>query len=101
MSKNLASALTRCPRIFNTDRAHDAENLVGDLPSEVRSLVVGAASGSPYLLGLMQKEADWLRGAVADPVAAVGDVIMTAQTAPFDVIGDTLRQGKRRGRWRR
>ena len=96
MSKNLASALTRCPRIFNTDRAHDAENLVGDLPSEVRSLVVGAASGSPYLLGLMQKEADWLRGAVADPVAAVGDVIMTAQTAPFDVIGDTLRQGKRR-----
>lgn len=96
MSNSLASGLTRCPRIFNTDRARDAEGLVGDFPSDLRALIVGAASGSPYLLGLVQKEAEWLCTAVDDPIEAVDAVITVAQEAPPDGIGDLLRQGKRR-----
>ena len=70
-SAPLSSLITRSPRRYHSGRAEDAEALLGGLPNEVRDLCVNAASTSPYLLGLMQKEADWLQAAADDPAVAI------------------------------
>ncbi len=96
MTSSLISQITRAPRHFDKARAQDAEALVSDLPVELRELIAGAASTAPYLMSSLEKEVDWLRGAVDDPQAALRDVIKVAAAAPFDKVGDTLRIGKRR-----
>jgi glutamate-ammonia-ligase adenylyltransferase len=96
MTTKLASRITRTPRVFNQDRARDALALLNDAPPEVRDLVAGAASCAPYILSLLEKEADWLVQAVEDPDAAVRAVIDGAATIPHAQVSDGLRMGKRR-----
>jgi [glutamine synthetase] adenylyltransferase / [glutamine synthetase]-adenylyl-L-tyrosine phosphorylase len=93
---HLAARITRIPRIFDADRAVDAAVFAAGLPPEVQELVIGAASGAPYLLALLEKEHDWLAQAVADPDAAVQAVIEGAAESAPAVLADDLRQGKRR-----
>jgi len=63
---------------------------------EIAELIVAAASCSPYLMGLMAREAEWLRDAVQDPFGAVKDLVRqtAANTAPS--LANDLRAGKRR-----
>jgi [glutamine synthetase] adenylyltransferase / [glutamine synthetase]-adenylyl-L-tyrosine phosphorylase len=93
---SLAARLTRCPRTWREGRAADADAVLHDIDPQVRALAVAAASTSPYLLSLMEKEADWLPEAAADPEAALAGLIKSAQEAPHDTLGAALRQGKRR-----
>lgn len=93
---SLASQITRVPRVFASDQAEDARNCLPDLVPELAALVAGAGSVSPYLLGLMQKEAAWCEAGFEDPAAAVRAVIDGAGDVAPDQLGSHLRQGKRR-----
>ncbi|WP_025052800.1 bifunctional [glutamine synthetase] adenylyltransferase/[glutamine synthetase]-adenylyl-L-tyrosine phosphorylase [Sulfitobacter noctilucae] len=96
MTSNLASLLTRTPRVFDNDRAQDAARLVPDVPPEVRALISGAASCAPYLMSLVEKEAAWLAQAVHNPQAAVAQVIAEAAACEGADVAHHLRQAKRR-----
>ncbi len=96
MTRSLASQIIRAPRIFDTTRAGDAAALVGDAPPEVRDLIAGAASCAPYLMTLLEKEAEWLLAAIDAPDAAVRAVIETARDVAPEDVSKSLRQGKRR-----
>ncbi len=93
---SLAARITRSPRIWREGRAQDADALSGDLAPEVRALARAAASTSPYLLSLLQKEADWLREAVDNPEASLAALIDAATSHSPDALANGLRQGKRR-----
>ena len=90
------SQITRVPRIFQSEQAHDARAQMPDLPPELSALVAGAGSVSPYLLGLMHKEAAWCEAAFDDPAKAVQAVIAGAGDVAPDQLSSHLRQGKRR-----
>lgn len=96
MTRSLAQLMTRTPRIFDTGRGDDARALIGNLLPEVQGLIIAAASCSPYLMSLLEKEHEWLSDAVGDPGTAVADLIAQARHFEGDKIGDALRQGKRR-----
>lgn len=59
-------------------------------------LVAGAGGSSPYLNGLIAREAAWLPEALADPEAAVDRVFATCRALPPDQLKPGLRQAKRR-----
>ncbi len=89
---SLIERATRIPRLYDADRAADAPDLGADL----RDLLQGTASCSPYLCGLMQREADWLAGAVAAPEAASADVISDIGKVSLADLPVQLRVAKRR-----
>lgn len=96
MTNALSSQITRVPRLYNKERAEDARAFVGGLDQQVAELVVGAASTSPYLSGLLEKESDWLVEAARDPATAVARVIADTVTNRSSTLAHDLRQGKRR-----
>ena len=90
------SRITRSPRPFDPDRGEDALSKLPALPPRTREVVEGAAGSSPFLAGLIAREADWLVGALDDPDAALAAVIAGATEVPLDKLSDGLRQAKRR-----
>ena len=77
-TSHLSSQITRTPRIFDSSRAADAAPLIDGFDPAVAALIQGAVSAAPYLMGLLEREAEWLRGAVEDPDTAVDAVIAGA-----------------------
>ena len=92
----LASRITRQPRAFDPAAAADLRAGLPDLGPEVMGLVSASAGCSPYLRGLMQREADWLPEAVADPEAALEAVLKAPEGAAPDGLALALRAAKRR-----
>ncbi|WP_187431013.1 Bifunctional glutamine synthetase adenylyltransferase/adenylyl-removing enzyme [Roseobacter fucihabitans] len=92
----LVDAFSRCPRAFNPDRGAEAVLAVPDIAPQAREVIRGAAGSSPYLAGLIAKEAAWLRQALTAPDDALATEIKAARNAPPEGIGDALRRGKRR-----
>jgi [glutamine synthetase] adenylyltransferase / [glutamine synthetase]-adenylyl-L-tyrosine phosphorylase len=92
-----ASQLSRCPTPFDCDAGAEAAAAFADLGSDLAALMGGAAGCSPYLAGLLVKEADWLRRALAMSSELVVSSV-TAATADCggDALGPALRQSKRR-----
>ena len=88
--------LTRSPRPFDTDRGADALVAMTGLDPDLTDLIVGAGGSSPYLLGLMQKEAAWLLPALQSPQAAVSDVFAALPDVALDDLPQALRTAKRR-----
>ena len=86
------SPITSGPRPYDTGIAADVARSFGDLPPDLRALIANTASCSPYLMGLLQREGEWLRMALAMAPAAVIDSLLVA--APD--LGPHLRQSKRR-----
>src|SRR5690606_27035093 len=67
------------------------------LGPDLQPLLIGAAGSSPYLKGLMAREADWLEAALSQaPERALAEEL--ARLAPIELAGlpDALRQAKRR-----
>ena len=63
---SFADQITRTPAVFDKDRAVDAR--IDGVSGPVAELLEGTAGSSPYLAGLIVKEAAWLRAALAgDP----------------------------------
>lgn len=92
---SFADRLTRSPRIFDADRAEEARALV-PVSGAVSDLIAGAGGASPYILSLIQKEADWLVPALKDPEAALHAEYARLRDWDMADIGPALRQGKRR-----
>ncbi|RVT85192.1 glutamine-synthetase adenylyltransferase [Rhodobacteraceae bacterium CCMM004] len=92
-----AHRLSRRPRAVDPDRGAEASALFPDLPEAVRDLLHGAAGSSPYLKGLMEREAAWLEAALGGaPEAALDDILAAAGALDDRVLSDGLRTAKRR-----
>ncbi|WP_299632432.1 glutamine-synthetase adenylyltransferase [uncultured Roseobacter sp.] len=92
----LVEMLTRCPRAHDPERGAEAVASLPTLQKESVDLIRGTAGSSPYLAGLITKEATWLPEALETPEAALAAEIAAARTAPSEGIAGALRRGKRR-----
>ncbi len=94
---SLTDRITRQPLAFDTDAALDAARAFADLAPDLRGLVAATAGCSPYLKGLMAREADWLRAVAAEaPEAALEALLAAPEEVAVDELGRALRQMKRR-----
>ncbi|WP_299296313.1 glutamine-synthetase adenylyltransferase [uncultured Tateyamaria sp.] len=91
----LSDAITRLPRPFDTPRGDEAVAACGDLDAPTRDLVHATAACSPYLAGLIQREAAWLPEAVTDVSSALADAL-TPPKGDMQTIKTELRRSKRR-----
>ena len=92
-----ASRLTRCPLPFDPDRGADAVSAFADQPPEIRALIEGTGGCSPYLSGLLHKEADWVRIPLAgSPEDALEAELGRLQDLSLDDLPAELRRAKRR-----
>ena len=92
----LAARITRTPIAFDPAAAADLRAELPGFAPEVTDLMAATAGCSPYLRGLMQREADWLRAAVEAPEAALEATLSAADTLAVDALPLALRQAKRR-----
>lgn len=94
---SLASRLTRTPLPFDPARGADVAARYGDFPPEIRGVIAGTAGCSPYLAGLLEREAEWLRAALSGPIeAAFAAEIARLQEVTLEALGAELRRAKRR-----
>ncbi|ETD80001.1 [protein-PII] uridylyltransferase family protein [Rhodobacter capsulatus] len=94
---SLASRLTRTPLPLDPARGADVVARYGDFPPEIRGVIAGTAGCSPYLAGLLEREADWARAALSGPVEAAFDAeIARLQGIELEALGAELRRAKRR-----
>ncbi len=89
---SIALRLTRVPRAYDPDRGAEAP----DLGADVAPLLQGAAGCSPYLAGLMAREAAWLDGALGAPEATLAQLLAAIGDTPLPDLPVVLRQSKRR-----
>ncbi|MFN6924143.1 MAG: glutamine-synthetase adenylyltransferase [Tabrizicola sp.] len=92
----LATRITRLPIAFDPAAAADIRADLPDLGPEVMGLLSATAGCSPFLRGLMLREADWLAEAVANPEAALTAVLEAPGAAAPDALPGALRLAKRR-----
>ena len=94
---SLASRLTRHPIPHSPERGAEALSQLPGLAPELRPLIEGTGGSSPYLGGLIAREADWLAEALAgEPEAAVAALIAEAGALGPAEIDTGLRRIKRR-----
>lgn len=89
--------ITRAPLPY--DPARGAEAVARHMPEAsgaLREALVGMAGSSPYLEGLLAREATWLAGALEDPEGARADLIAGLAAGPLDEVKLALRVAKRR-----
>ena len=95
MKNSLAARVTRHPLPHDRAAHTDTVALFRDAP--VVGLLAATASCSPYLRGLMAREAPWLRMALNLPPETVLAASLTALDAvPLDGLARALREAKRR-----
>ncbi|VDS07050.1 Glutamate-ammonia-ligase adenylyltransferase [Paracoccus haematequi] len=92
---DFAARITRRPIAADPDRARHVLALFPSQDPALSDLIGGAAGCSPYLAGLLAKEADWLPGALNH------DDVVARETAGFedlsaDDLAVALRRAKRR-----
>lgn len=94
---SFVSRLTRCPIPHDPDRGADLAARFPGLAPELRALIAGTAGCSPYLVGLMEREADWLAPALAGaPEEALEAELARVAATPGEALGSELRRAKRR-----
>nr|WP_174821834.1 glutamine-synthetase adenylyltransferase [Ruegeria lacuscaerulensis] len=91
-----ALSIHRMPRPFDPALGDETRGLVAGLTPEQAELIAGVAGSSPYLKGLIEREKDWLAGALQQPDQALAEVMAAARALPPDQLKPGLRQGKRR-----
>jgi len=97
MHMSLTARITRWPSPFETDRARETLDTVGTLPDRAGDLVAGIAGCSPYLRGLIEREAEWVRHAVeGDPETLLHTILSDVNAAQDADLAAALRQAKRR-----
>jgi glutamate-ammonia-ligase adenylyltransferase len=97
MHDAFAARLTRQPIAFDPAAAEDTRRDFADLPPELAALLAASAGCSPFLKGLMAREAAWLRPALAGaPEAALAGALDAMDGATGEALGPALRQAKRR-----
>ncbi len=94
---DFAARLTRSPLPFDQGPAQDVARAFADLRPEVVGLLAGTAGCSPYLSGLMTREADWLREALSGaPETALAGVLDPLAEVALEALPVALRVAKRR-----
>lgn len=93
----LVDLITRAPRPHDPARGADIAAPFADLPGPARALILGTGGCSGYLGGLIEREADWLREAMAQPPEETFAALMAAMAdAAGPALGVRLRVAKRR-----
>ena len=94
---SFASRVVAAPRAFDPARGADAAARVG-AEGAVAELLTGAAGSSPFLAGLIAREADWLADALAaPPEEMLGTILAEAGAAEgLKAVDAALRRAKRR-----
>lgn len=94
---SFASRITRSPISFDPDRGAEVADRFAAQAPEVVDLLSGTAGCSPFLKGLMEKEADWLEQALADrPEDAFDAEMAQVRDMGLDQLKPGLRRAKRR-----
>lgn len=95
---SFAARLTRCPIPHEPARTADVAARFAALAPELRALLEGAAGCSPFLAGLMEKEADWLESALAGAPEAALEAELARLDTPegAEALASDLRRAKRR-----
>ena len=92
-----AARLTRHPLPHDTDAGAEAAHLFADLSPELRALLAGTAGCSPFLKGLMQRDADWLRAALSQaPETILDETLAALAPSPPADMAIALRRAKAR-----
>ncbi|SMH55792.1 glutamine-synthetase adenylyltransferase [Maritimibacter sp. HL-12] len=91
---NFPARMTRCPIPFDREHGAEAAARFADLAPELVELLTGAAGCSPYLKGLMEREDDWLRAALAGTPEDAFEAAIAPEGEGDP--GDPLRRTKRR-----
>jgi glutamate-ammonia-ligase adenylyltransferase len=91
-----ALQITRLPRPFDPDLGGETLAKLPELTGDLAALVTGTAGSSPYLKGLLEREAAWIVPALQDPDAAVQGVFDDTRALAPDQLSEGLRRGKRR-----
>lgn len=93
----LTDRITRLPIAFDADAARDTRRSFPDLDPALRDLLAATAGCSPYLKGLMEREADWLREVAGVlPESALEALLRLPEAVSVEALGSALRQMKRR-----
>ena len=96
-SRSLADRVARAPRPHDPAQVPPIAARFADLPATVRALLTGTAGCSPYLAGLMEREAEWLREALAaPPEASLAAILDEAGGEDLAALPARLRIAKRR-----
>ncbi len=91
-----AARITRLPRAFSPDHGADALAHLPELSPELREVIHGAAGCSPYLGGLIPKEAGWLAEALAGSPENALEAALIIEGDSDAALRSSLRQAKRR-----
>ncbi len=92
----LSNAITRMPRPFTKGHLGDFQQAVPWASGDIFDLLQGTAGSSPYLHGLIVKEAEWLESALDDLDGALPSVFAALREGPVDKRAADLRIAKRR-----
>lgn len=84
------------PRPFSADHGHEARQFFAADGEEIQDFVAAVAGSSPYLKGLIEKEHQWLRGAFAQPDAALKVEFSNLKATAGSDLMSALRRAKRR-----
>ncbi|MEJ1998380.1 MAG: bifunctional [glutamine synthetase] adenylyltransferase/[glutamine synthetase]-adenylyl-L-tyrosine phosphorylase [Maritimibacter sp.] len=94
---SFASRITRVPVAFDPAAGAEIAAAFSDVTPELRELLSGMAGCSPYLKGLLEREALWLRAALPyRPETALEMVLGEIRASSQSELNSVLRQAKQR-----
>lgn len=93
---SLIHAITRLPRPFDPDLGAETCAAVPEADGDLALLLAGAGGSSPFLKGLVEKEAAWLLAALDDPDGCIQACFSEIEELAPDRLKSGLRQAKRR-----
>ncbi|WP_068116862.1 glutamine-synthetase adenylyltransferase [Tropicimonas marinistellae] len=94
---SFSSAITRTPIPFDVSAGAEVHARFGALAPELRELLAGAAGCSPYLRGLMDRDAEWLEAAfAADPTSVLSKEYVALRPMSQSELKPALRRVKGR-----
>lgn len=89
--------VVRAPRPYDVARGEEVGALFSDRHGDVRSVLIGAAGSSPYLTGLIERDADWLKSVVEEPPEDSFQSLLDAiDTHELAALPKALRAAKKR-----
>ncbi len=84
------------PVAFHAERGEESAALFPEFSGPLSGIIHGTAGCSPFLRGLIEKEAAWMPGAFDDPEQAIATLFDDLRSTAPDQMAAALRMGKRR-----
>ena len=94
---SLIAKTVKAPIPYEPERGDEVLAPFGELPENIRQLLKGVAGCSPYLRGLLEREADWLASVLAVESSKVLPALLAeVKGSTAETLGRDLRRTKRR-----